>query len=285
MIALSTGSLYTYGTERVFALAAKVGFDAVEILIDQRWDTRQPDYLSRLRDRYSLPIASVHAPFLPGIPGWPDSGVASCQRAAALAEAVGARTVVMHLPLSMSFVRLTWSHQALTLPVPITPDAEHVRWLRHGLESFQKSTPVTIAVEILPRRRLWFGGVQSVWHNNTPDHWARLAHVALDTTHIGTWGFDLLAVYERLQPRVAHIHLSNYNGREKRPEHRLLTDGSLPLAGLLQRLARDRFGGVIVCELDPEPLGAENEDVALANLRATLAFCRDNWRAGMNGRA
>ena len=40
--ALSTGSLYTYGLDRVFALAAEVGFDGIEVLIDPRFDTRQP---------------------------------------------------------------------------------------------------------------------------------------------------------------------------------------------------------------------------------------------------
>ena len=43
-IALSTGSLYTYGIARVFELAAEAGFDAIEVLADQRWDSRQPDY-------------------------------------------------------------------------------------------------------------------------------------------------------------------------------------------------------------------------------------------------
>ena len=48
MIALSTGSLYSYGTARVFELAARVGYDGVEVIVDHRWDTRQPAYLRRL---------------------------------------------------------------------------------------------------------------------------------------------------------------------------------------------------------------------------------------------
>ncbi len=48
MIALSTGSLYTYGTARVFELAAEAGYDGIEILTDHRWDSRQPAYLRRL---------------------------------------------------------------------------------------------------------------------------------------------------------------------------------------------------------------------------------------------
>jgi sugar phosphate isomerase/epimerase len=280
VIALSTGSLYTYGTERVFGLAKEAGFEGVEILIDQRWDTRQPDYLNRLKERYALPIASLHAPFFTGIPGWPDNGVESCTRAVALAEAVGARTVVMHLPLRMSPVQVWWPavrSKSFHWWYPRTPDKEHLRWLNDGLAAFQKTTPVTIAVENLPYRRQWLGLFKCLWRHNTPDDWARLEHWALDTTHIGTWGFDLLALYERLKGKLAHIHLSNHNPNEKREEHRLLTDGHLPLAELLQRLRRDGYTGVLTCELDPEPLGAADEGAVRENLRATYSFCREHY--------
>ena len=111
---------------------------------------------------------------------------------------------------------------------------------------------------------------------NTPDDWARLQHWAMDTTHLGTAGMDVLGVYERLKGRLAHIHLSNYNVKEKRQKHRLLTDGSLPLAELLQRLRRDKYKGVLTCELDPDPLGASDESVVRENLRATYEFCREH---------
>jgi len=284
MIALSTGSLHTYGTERTFGLAKDAGFEGVEIMIDQRWDTRQADYLNRLKDRYGLPIASVHAPFFTGLPGWPDEGVASCKQAVALAEAVGARTVVMHLPMSMAHIQVSWPllrQKPYFVTYPWTADREHLRWLKDGLAQFQKTTAVTIAVENLPYRRRWFGLFKSVWHLNTPDDWAGLQHWALDTTHVGTWGFDLLALYERLKGRLAHVHVSNFNSKEKRQEHRLLTDGSLPLAELLRRLRRDGYKGVIVCELDPEPLGASDENAVRANLWATVEFCREHFGAGV----
>jgi sugar phosphate isomerase/epimerase len=284
VLALSTGSLYTYGTERVFGLAKEAGFDGVEMMIDQRWDTRQPDYLNRLKERYALPIASVHAPFVFGIPGWPTSGVESCKRAVALAEAVGARTVVMHTPLRMTFVHIAWPalrQKPLNWWYPRTLDKEHLRWLDDGLAAFQKTTPVTIAVENLPYRRQWFGLYKSLWHRNTPDDWAKLEHWTLDTTHVGTWGHDLLALYERLKRRLAHIHLSNHNQKETPDEHRLLHDGHLPLGELLQRLSRDGYTGIITCELDPGPLGAADEGVVKENLRKTVEFCRENLRGGL----
>ena len=98
LLALSTGSLYTYGIERVFALAADAGFQAVEVLIDNRWDTRQIDYLNALVDRYQLPIASLHCPFSWRMDGWDQGQVARLGRTAQLALALDVKVVVAHLP-------------------------------------------------------------------------------------------------------------------------------------------------------------------------------------------
>lgn len=45
-----------------------------------------------------------------------------------------------------------------------------------------------------------------------------VAYLTLDTTRLGTWDLDPLAIYERLKERVVHVHLSNHNGQE----HQLL---------------------------------------------------------------
>lgn len=276
MIAFSTGALYTYDVERAFALAKEAGFEGVEVLVDHRWDTRQPDRLNRLSERYGLPITSVHSPFVPGIVDWPASDADRCVQAVALAEAVGARTVVVHLPARFSGIEIRWPavrQKPFYIRYPYTWDKKHLRWLKDGLLDLQAKTSVTIALENLPYRRAFFGLWQTPWHMNTPQDWAQFPHWTMDTTHLGTGGFDILAVYEQLKGKLAHVHLSNFNGKE----HRLLTDGRLPLAELLQRLQRDGYQGAIVCELDPEPLNAGDEKVVRANLRATYEFCRQHF--------
>jgi len=97
LIALSTGSLYSYGTARVFALAARAGYDGIEILVDHRWDTRQPDYLRALSSGHNLPIVALHSPFLTlDAPGWPDDALGRLRRTVALAQALNVPTVVTH---------------------------------------------------------------------------------------------------------------------------------------------------------------------------------------------
>ena len=44
MIVLSTGSLHNYSIKRIFALAAEIGFDGIEVIIGRKWDTRDPIY-------------------------------------------------------------------------------------------------------------------------------------------------------------------------------------------------------------------------------------------------
>jgi len=69
MIALSTGSLYNYGVVRVFELGREAGFEGVEILVDDRYDTQQPDYLNILQETFQLPVVAVHSPFLLSLQG------------------------------------------------------------------------------------------------------------------------------------------------------------------------------------------------------------------------
>jgi sugar phosphate isomerase/epimerase len=100
----------------------------------------------------------------------------------------------------------------------------------------------------------------------------RFPHVTLDTTHIGTWGWELLDTYESLARCVAHVHLSNYDGRE----HRSPLDGHLPLDVLLRRLAADGYQGAISIESNPQALDAEDATQCRVKLEQALTFCRQH---------
>ena len=277
MLALSTGSLYTYGLDRVFGLAKEAGFDGIEVLLDGRWDTRQADYLRHLRDSYGLPVVSLHSPFhLIWVPGWEQDPIWRLKRTVELAEALSARVVVAHPPLGWLRIslRVTGASSArgfwVGLPLSWFVGRSHARWLCDELESFQRETEVTIAVENMPRLQIGPLGfdLYQMTHLETLE---RFRHLTLDTTHLATRGMDIIQTYERLAGRVAHIHLSNYNGRE----HRLPWDGPLPLADFLRRFAQDDYGGIVTLELQPEALGAGGDDQqVLANLRAAVDFYR-----------
>lgn len=276
MIVLSTGSIYTYGTARIFELAAETGFDGIEVLIDQRPDTWQADYLRRLSETYRLPILALHSPF-DHVAAWEQSPVAYLQRTVELARLLGVPVVVQHLPFRMNDMAIRWQgffSGRLRVFFPWQRKDSLYRFLTDGsLEALEQASGVNIAVENLPRRAVMGISLPLYWFNS-PTQIVRFPHITLDTTHVGTWGWDLLDVYERVKSNLAHVHLSNFDGQE----HRLPMNGRLPLADLLGRLARDSFTGSISVECHPDAFQAQDESACREALAQALAFCRKHFR-------
>lgn len=280
MIALSAGSLYSYGLQRTFQLAAEAGFEGIEIIIDERWDTRQPEYLTRLAAEFGLDIVSFHAPFSPQLYGWEKGRIEGILESVKLAEALSARTLVLHLPLFF--------------------EREYANWLKTGLPELRRRTSVVVAVENLPRTyqvprfipRSWSHwrfqparlkdeskewllpfikllGRETFLYNEISEL-ERFAPLALDTTHLATGGFDIREIFQRLKDKVVHVHLSNYDKRE----HTLPHKGVLPVAGFLEDLKSAGFSGILTLELNPQSLEAGSEKKVKKNLRDSLDFCR-----------
>lgn len=278
-VALSTGSLYTFGTARVFDLARDAGYDGLELMVDERWDTRQPDYLRQLIETTGLPVLSVHSPFsVLAIPGWPKVEVERIKLALEVAEAVGARTLNLHVPFRIQEAAISFQGRRWRMPLPgqSRDQRAYTEWLTGGgLAALQATTNVTITVENLPVRFI-LGRRFSPYALNTWQELARFPRLCLDTTHCGTTGDDLLAVYQRLAPGVAHVHLSDYTGRY---QHQPVGRGQLPLKEFLHALAGHGFDGVVVVELTPHALPVQNKTRLLAELRRNLRFCREHLDA------
>lgn len=258
--------------ERVFVLAAEAGFEGVEVLVDERWDTRQEAYLRRLREEHELPICSLHSPFARRVDGWESGNLAHVRRTVELAQRLNIKLVIAHLPWrwhEFSYMTSFLGPAVHYLPIPWAREQSYRRWLLDELAEFEAKSGVQIGVENMPCRRL--GPFRySPCQLNDAQSLSRFPHVTLDTTHFGTWGADILAMYETLRVKLVNVHLSNYNGKE----HRLPWDGQLPLAELLRRLRRDGYAGNITVELHPEALGAGDDAAVLANLRKIVGFCR-----------
>jgi sugar phosphate isomerase/epimerase len=278
MIALSTGSLHTYGVARVARLAAEAGFDGLELMIDESWDTRDPDYLLEIVRNIHMPIFSIHAPFRQAIPGWGGDEVARLERTVQIARAVGASTVVVHPPLRYHWLSLRYppfASIALLTPIRRTTRGatRYRRWLQTELEAYTRRSGVNIAIENMPRHR--FGPrLVNLFDMNEIRDLRRFPALTLDTAHVGTWGVNLLETYDVLADRVAHVHLSNYaRGRQ----HRLPHDGSLALGPFLAALRRRGYDGVIAVELEPDSAGAGDDRRVRERLVQALAFCRRHF--------
>src|SRR5689334_17432856 len=85
-ITLSSGTLHTFPIRKVFSIASELGFDGVELIINQEF--QKVNSLLLLRElQEKAPILSMHAPFMP-LDGW-GAQVDSLKRCIELAEKSG----------------------------------------------------------------------------------------------------------------------------------------------------------------------------------------------------
>lgn len=253
-LALATGSLHNYGLNRVWEFAREAGFDAIEVMIDAKWDSRQPAYLRSLVAATGLPIVALHTPFRP-LTGFGDDYPACVRRALELAGEVGALSVVAHPELANG--------------------TDYSHWLIKHYDELSPPGGPTLAVENMP---LVLVNRKPKYATHTIDRIAKFPGITLDTTHFATADVDILEAFEALRGEVRHIHLSDF-GEGK--EHRVPGRGTLPLDLFLLALAEARYDRVIAIELVPDALTAGDDDEIRARLRETVEYCRANGPWGL----
>ncbi len=250
-VVFSTGSLYPFGLERVYAWAAEAGFDGLEIMMDERWDTHQADYLAWLSERYALPVRALHPPL--GRGAWRLEPGETLVRVAKLAKKVGAGVIVAHPPADGALID-SWSQNTLF-------DA--------------RKAGVSVAVENMPRDRargFFFGWDRQ--HFYLPERLAGLGDVTLDLSHLAASGVDIMEAFETLGDQLRHIHFSDSN-MTGRDEHRVPGRGSLPLKKFLSALAGSDYPGVVSLELKPWPLGTPDTKEIQKRMKEGLKFTRE----------
>ena len=261
-VIFSTGSLYPFGLDRSYAWAAEAGFDGVEIMMDERWDTHQRPYLEHLQREYGVPILALHPPLRRG--AWNVSPEKTLVRAARLARSMGIPAVVAHPP---------------------PPGRPLERWSAGPLREAREQG-VSVAVENMPRgepRDIFsVGRYRSCY---LPEHLAGLGDVTLDTSHVGASKIDLMRAHSTLALQLRHVHLSD-SDLTGGDQHRLPGKGRLPLRPFLSALARSDYPGAVSLELKPWPLGAPDPEIILERMRGALEFTRtalaDDPRAAKN---
>lgn len=276
MLILSTGSLYTFGLNRVFALASDAGFDGLEVLVDAKQDSRDAAYIRRLSADHGLPVKALHSPFVPDIPGWPSDQLGRLKQTVKMAREMSVPLVVTHLPLRLHALILNsslWGSRRLLLPVPLARRDAYYHFLLNGrIKALESSSGVVIAVENMPAHR-FLGSRINFYRFNCWSDLTRFPHLTLDTTHLGTWNQSPVDAYRRLKEHVVHVHLSNFDGSE----HRLPEKGRLRLDDFLRCMARNHYKGTICVETSPEAFQSHDETALRTELIRTLAFCKRHF--------
>jgi sugar phosphate isomerase/epimerase len=250
-VALSTASVYPESTATAFEIAARLGYDGVEVMVWTDPVSQDVDALRRLSDYHRIPILAVHAPCLLITQRvWSTDPWVKLQRAKRAAHLLGAGTVVVHPPF---------------------------RWQRGyakdfitGIWRMADETDVRFAVENMypwryrDREMLAYA---PDWDVSKYDY----RHFTLDLSHTATSRVAALDMVERMGSRLAHVHLADGSGSGK-DEHLVPGRGTQPCAPLLESLAASGFDGHVVVEVNTRRAmsAAERE----ADLAEALAFTR-----------
>ena len=256
-IALSTSSVYPQPTPDAFDIAARLGYDGVEIMVYPDPVSQDADVLRRLSDYHQLPVLSVHAPSLLLTQRvWGREPWGKLQRAKDLAERLGAGVVVVHPPFR-------WQR-------------EYARGFEAGIAKLAEETDVIFAVENMYPLR---AGTTEV--TGYAPHWdpAKLdvAHATLDLSHTAASGSDAMAMAAELGGKLAHVHLADGTGNPAGPipdEHLVPGRGGQPCAELLGSLGVTGYQGIVVVEV--KTTRSPTQQDRLADLAESLAFARKN---------
>ncbi|GAB3490723.1 sugar phosphate isomerase/epimerase [Nocardiopsis coralliicola] len=252
---LSTASVYPEKTPAAFEIAAELGYDGIEVLVSTDPVSQDPDMLRRLSDYHGVPITAIHSPCLIFTQRvWGKDPWEKLVRSKEMAEKVGATAIVVH-------PAFRWQR-------------EYARDFETGIARMQDETDVVFAVEnmypvhmrdreVVPYAPSW-----NPLDRDYPD-------VTLDLSHTAMSRSDAMDMARSLGGRLSHVHLADGVGGQNFDEHLIPGRGGQPVAELLEHLARTRYSGQLVLEVNTRK--AADREARKLDLAEALAFTRLNF--------
>ena len=256
LIGLSTASVYPQTTADGFELAARLGYDAVEVMVGIDPVSQDIDRVRRLSDYHEIPVCAVHAPCLLITQRvWGTEPWGKLEQSAQMAVAVGADVVVVHPPFR-------WQR-------------DYARDFVDGVTALEERTGVAFAVENMYPWRASKREMQVYAPGWDPAE-EEYTNTTLDLSHSATSLSDPVEMAKALGDRLRHLHMTDGSGSAK-DEHLVPGRGSQPCAELLEHLAGVGFSGHIVIEINTRRAGSRAEREI--DLLESLAFTRLNFAA------
>jgi sugar phosphate isomerase/epimerase len=255
-VALATASVYPESTANAFEIAARLGYDGVEVMVWTDPVSQDIDALQRLSDYHEVQILAIHAPCLVVTQRvWGTDPWVKLVKAKEAAERLGAETVVVHPPFRWQL--------------------DYVRQFVGGIQHMASETDVRFAVENMFPLRARGREISPYgldWDPTAED----FRHFTLDLSHTSVSQSDALELREAMGDRLTHVHIADGVG-SARDEHLVPGRGNQPCAELLEGLASDGFDGLVVVEVNTRKSLDRFEREA--DLAEALAFTRLNLAA------
>jgi sugar phosphate isomerase/epimerase len=248
--ALSTASVYPESVAHGFEYAARLGYDAVEVMVSIDPISQDITKVRRLRDYHEVPVCAVHSPCLLITQRvWGTDPWVKLEMSAEMAHELGADVVVVHPPFR-------WQK-------------EYAAGFVEGIADLERQTGIAFAVEnMYPWRatsRRAMDVYQPHWDPSREDY----ANTTIDLSHAATAQSDPIEMATRLGERLRHVHMTDGSGSAK-DEHLVPGRGNQPCGEFLEHLAESGFEGHIVAEINTRKAGTR--EAREADLLATLAF-------------
>src|SRR5438270_7642415 len=181
-VALSTASVYPESTATAFELAARLGYDGVEVMVWTDPVSQDPEALNRLAEYHGVPVLAVHAPCLIITQRvWGTDPWAKLVRARNAADMLGAETVVVHPPFR-------WQR-------------DYARDFLAGIHRMADETNVRFAIENMFPLRARGRAVTPyapTWDPSEED----FRHFTLDLSHTSVSESDAMEMAEKMANRL-----------------------------------------------------------------------------------
>ncbi|MGJ9422102.1 sugar phosphate isomerase/epimerase family protein [Aeromicrobium sp. CF3.5] len=250
-VCLSTSSVYPGSTASGFEMAARLGYDGVEVMVGIDDVSADITAIKALSAFHELPVVSVHAPCLLVTQRvWGSDPWGKLHRSAEMAHEVGASLVVVHPPFR-------WQR-------------DYAKGFVEGIGDLEREHALTFAVEnMYPWRtgKREFQAYAPGWDPHEEDY----HHVTVDLSHSATAGQDVMALVRSLGDRLAHVHIADGSGSVK-DEHLVPGRGAQPCAEFLQHVGASSYAGDVVVEINTRK--AKDQTEREADLVEALDFTR-----------
>ncbi|MFZ2502637.1 MAG: sugar phosphate isomerase/epimerase [Nocardioides sp.] len=271
LIALSTASVFPESTAHAFGFAARLGYDAVEVMVGIDSLSQQAAAVRQLSAHHEMPVCAIHAPCLLITQRvWGTDHWGKLVRSAEMAHEVGADVVVVHPPFR-------WQKDYAAEFVAGIAELEEETGIAFAVENMypwkSRSGATTRRGNERRRMEMYAPG----WDPSEESY----ANACIDLSHAAVAGSDPVAMADRLGARLRHVHLTDGTGSFK-DEHLVPGRGTVGAQKFLEHLA-GRFAGHVVLEINTRK--CETPAAKEADLVESLEFARRHLQVGVPGGA
>jgi sugar phosphate isomerase/epimerase len=290
-IGLSSASVYPESTVAAFEIAAKLGYDGVELMVWTDPISQDVNAIRELRDHYGIPVLAVHSPCLLITQRvWSADPWIKLDRSREAAEVLGAGTVVIHPPFrwQRDYARafgdglrrmgeLTEVRFAVENMFPLWVRGRPVSTYLPTWDVASVAAPATATVatatDAEPTDGYWVsdaGGPRQA----LPVDAAELLdydYFTLDLSHTSVSQSDAEQMLADMGEKMVHLHMGDGTG-QSRDEHLVPGRGQQPCAAVLQALRDLDYDGNVIVEVNTRR--ATSREQREADLAESLTFCK-----------